>query len=63
MPLKIIVVGSTMSGRKTQAQKMSAKYGLTYIDPWEATKQALNLANPPVVEEKKGAKKEAKKVD
>jgi adenylate kinase family enzyme len=38
MPLKVIVVGSTMSGRKTQAQKMSAKYGLIYIDPWEATK-------------------------
>lgn len=61
MPLKLSVIGSTLSGRKTQAQKLAARYGLVYIDPYEVVKEALTLANPPPVDDKKAGKKEAKK--
>lgn len=61
MPLKVSVIGSTLTGRKTQAQKLAAKYGLVYIDPYEVLREALTLANPPPVDEKKAGKKDGKK--
>jgi adenylate kinase family enzyme len=38
MPLKLGLIGNTLSGRKTQAQKLCAKYGLVYIDPVDIVK-------------------------
>lgn len=48
MPLKLSIFGSTLSGRHTQALKLSQKYGLNIIDLNEIIKESLILANPPV---------------
>jgi adenylate kinase family enzyme len=61
MPLKLNVVGNTLSGRRTQAQRLANKYGLIYIDPYDIIREALLLANPVIIEDKKAGKKEAKK--
>ena len=60
MPLKICLFGSSLSGRHTQALKLSQKYGVSVIDLYDIIKEALALANPPV-EEKKVIKKDLKK--
>ena len=62
MPLKVCLFGSTLSGRHTQAIKLSQKYGVSIIDLKEVIKEALILANPPA-EDKKGAKKDPKKAE
>lgn len=47
MPLKLCLFGSSLSGKHTQALKLSQKYGVNIIDLNEIIKDALVLANPP----------------
>lgn len=47
MPLKLCLFGSTLSGRHTQALKLSQKYGVNIIDLNDIIKEALTLASPP----------------
>jgi adenylate kinase family enzyme len=48
MPLKLCLFGNTLSGRHTQALKLTQKYGINVIDLNDVIKEALTLANPPI---------------
>ena len=43
LPLKISIIGKTMSGKKTMADLLKQKYGIELISPEDVIKEALFL--------------------
>ncbi|CAD7950255.1 unnamed protein product [Amoebophrya sp. A25] len=47
VPLRLVLAGKPMCGKKTLARKLADEFGLEVLDPTSVLKQAMNLAGRP----------------